>query len=101
MDDAHVHRAALFRERLGRPPAALVTPRDVARIVFHRDGYLARVGRDSAVIVFINKAGTPEALGDARRLAEMLERMDRDRRVGRVVIGDVRAGVFEGDESSA
>ena len=95
IDDAHVHRADLFRERLGRPPGAAVTPEDAAGIVFHREGYLARVPGNCGVIVFINKAGTPEQLGRARLLRETLGRMDHARRVERVVIGDSRTGVFE------
>ena len=47
MDDEHVHRAALLRERLGRPAGALVTPDDVAGIVLHRDGWLAKVAAGS------------------------------------------------------
>lgn len=95
MDDRHVHRAALLRERLGRPPGAVVTPEDVAGILFHPDGYLARVGKDSDVLVFVNKAATPEALAAARALAETLTRADRERRIGRIVVGDVRSGAFE------
>jgi probable selenium-dependent hydroxylase accessory protein YqeC len=95
MDDRHVHRAELLRERLGRAPGSVVTPEDVARIFFHRDGYLARVGKDSEVIVFVNKVGTAEALGAARRLAEALQRADREHRLGGFVVGDVRSGMYE------
>ena len=94
MDDAHVHRAALLRERLGRPAGALVTAEEVAGIVLHRDGWLARVARDCGVIVFVNKVATPAAREDARRLAVALRAADPARTLARVVIGDVRAGVF-------
>ena len=95
MDDAHVHRAALLRERLGRPAGALVTAEDVAGIVLHRDGWLARVARDCDVIVFVNQAATPEARDDARRLAVALCATGSARSLARVVIGDVRTGAFE------
>jgi len=95
MDDQHVHRAALLRERLGRPVGAVVRAEDVAGIVLHRDGYLARVARDCEVTVFVNQAATPQALVEARRLADALKQADSERRLARVVIGDVRAGVFE------
>jgi probable selenium-dependent hydroxylase accessory protein YqeC len=95
MDDAHVHRAALLRERLGRPPGAIVTAEDVADIVLHRDGYLARVAREVEVIVFVNQAATPQALAPVRRLAGTLLRADSERRLAHVVVGDVRAGVYE------
>ena len=95
MDDAHVHRAALLCERLGRPAGALVTPDDVAAIFFHREGYLARVGRNAAVSVFLNKAETPEALARARHLAETLKARDIGGRIAGIIVGDVRTDVFE------
>ncbi len=95
MDDAHVHRAALLRERLGRPSGAVVTAEDVAGIVLHRDGYLARVAPGCEVIAFVNQVATPQAMAQGRRLADVLRRADAERRLARVVIGDVRAGVFE------
>jgi probable selenium-dependent hydroxylase accessory protein YqeC len=94
MDDLHVHRADLLRERLGRPLGSVVTVHDVSGIFFHRDGYLGRIGKGAKVTVFVSKAGTPEALGDARRLAETLRTADREHRIGRIVVGDVRTGVF-------
>lgn len=95
MDDAHVHRAALLRERLGRPEGALVTPDDVVGIVFHRDGYLARIARGCAVAVYLNKAGTPEALARARSLARALRAGDREGRIASIIVGDVKSGVFD------
>ena len=90
MNDLHVHRAALLCERLGRPPESLITPDDVAGIVFHREGYLKRVGCDSAVAVFLSKVMTPAAEGQARGVAEALQRLDREHRISVVVGGDVR-----------
>jgi probable selenium-dependent hydroxylase accessory protein YqeC len=90
MNDLHVHRAALLCERLGRPPESLITPDDVAAIVFHREGYLQRVGRDSAVAVFLSKVVTPAAESQAREVAEALQRLDREHRISAVVGGDVR-----------
>lgn len=89
MNELHVHRASLFCERLGRPPESLITHEDVAAIVFHPEGYLKRVGRDSAVAVFLSKAGTPAAEEQARRLAKALRARDHRNRVFEVVIGDV------------
>lgn len=95
MDDAHVHRADLLRERLGRREGALVTAQDVAGIVLHRDGWLARVADGCEVIAFVNQAATAAAREDAREIAEALRRTDTERRCSRVIIGDVRAGEFE------
>jgi hypothetical protein len=98
MNDLHVHRAGLFRERLGRPPRSLITADDVATIVFHREGYLRRVGRDSAVAVFLSKVGTPAAERQARRVAEALRKRDQEHRISAIVIGDVKDRDLVADE---
>jgi probable selenium-dependent hydroxylase accessory protein YqeC len=95
MDDAHVHRAALLRERLGRPAGARVAPGDVAGIVLHPRGWLERVDGGTEVYVLDNQADTPERLAAARGLAAALRGHDRQRRLARIVVGDVRGGVFE------
>jgi probable selenium-dependent hydroxylase accessory protein YqeC len=95
MDDEHVHRAGILRARLGRPEGALVTPEDVAGIVLHPDGYLARVRPITRVFVFINKAGTAQAHEQARQIGERLRQHDRAGRISRLIIGDVRERVFQ------
>jgi probable selenium-dependent hydroxylase accessory protein YqeC len=95
MDDEHVHRAALLRERQGHPPGSLVTAEDVAAIVLHRDGWLVRVERDCGVIAFVNKVTTPEARDNARGLAGALRALDAGHRLAGVIVGDVRTGLFE------
>lgn len=94
MDDEHVHRAGIFRARLGRPPEAVVTPDDVAAIVLHPEGYLARVSPSTRVFVFISKATTGPAHEQARQIAVHLEQHDRGKRIGRILIGDVREHAF-------
>jgi probable selenium-dependent hydroxylase accessory protein YqeC len=89
MNDLHVHRASLFCERLGRAPESLITADDVAAVVFHREGYLKRVGRGSAVAVFLSKVGTPEAEQKARMVAAALKRLDGENRISAVVGGEV------------
>jgi probable selenium-dependent hydroxylase accessory protein YqeC len=95
MDDAHVHRAALLRERLGCPVGARVAPGDVAGILLHPQGWLERVGGSTEVVVLVNQADTPERLAAARGLAAVLRDHDRQRRLARIVVGDVRGGSFE------
>jgi probable selenium-dependent hydroxylase accessory protein YqeC len=95
MDDAHVHRAELARARLGRAGPAPVTAEDVAGIVFHREGYFARVPPSAAAVAFVNKADTPARLAEARRIALVLGAADRARRLDRIVLGDVRNALFE------
>jgi probable selenium-dependent hydroxylase accessory protein YqeC len=95
MDDAHVHRAALLRERLGRGADAVVTPGDVATILLHPEGWLGKVGVGTEVVAFVNQADSPERLAAACQLAAVLRERDREGRVARIVVGDVRTGVFE------
>jgi len=95
LDDAHVHRAALVCARLGRPAGSIVTAVDVANIVLHREGWLARVARDCEVVVLVNKAETSAARAAALGLARALRTAAADRRLRRVVVGDVRTGAFE------
>lgn len=95
MDDEHVHRAALLCKRLERPEGTLVTSEDVAAIVLHPEGYLARVRPGTRVLVFINKAATPRAHEQAGQIAQRLRQSDRAGRINRIVVGDVRARAFE------
>lgn len=95
LDDAHVHRAGLFRERLGRPAGAVVTVEDVAGICLHRDGYFARVAKEAEAIVFANQAATPQAVDAARRIAASVRSADRKRRIARIIVGDVWTGAYE------
>jgi probable selenium-dependent hydroxylase accessory protein YqeC len=95
LDDLHVHRAALFAERLGRAPGSAITAADVAAMFFHPEGYLRRVGRDSEVAVFLSQARTAEARAAARPLAQALRARDREGRVARMVIGDLERGPLE------
>ncbi len=94
MDDAHVHRAALLRERLGRPAEATVTAADVADILLHPQGWFERVAAGSEVIVLVNQADTPARLAAAREIAAALRERDRAGRLARIVVGDVRRGSF-------
>jgi probable selenium-dependent hydroxylase accessory protein YqeC len=95
MDDEHVHRAALLRERLGRPAGAVVRAEDVAGIVLHREGWLARLAPGCEVIAFVNQAVTPAARDAAGRIAAALRAADAERRVARIVVGDARSGRYE------
>jgi len=93
-DDAHVHRAALLRERLGLTADARVTPGDVAGIVRHPRGWLERVAAGTGVVAFVNQADSPERVAAARGLAAALRERDGEHRLAHVVIGDVRSGAF-------
>jgi probable selenium-dependent hydroxylase accessory protein YqeC len=95
MNDLYVHRAELFRRRLGRPHDSAITVDDAVAIIFHRDGYLKRVGPGAEVGLFVNKVGTPEAEVEARRLEQAVKESDRERRFRWVVIGDVATAWFQ------
>jgi hypothetical protein len=47
------------------------------------------------VFVFINKAGTAQAHDHARQIAERLRQHDRQGRVDRIIVGDVRERMFQ------
>jgi probable selenium-dependent hydroxylase accessory protein YqeC len=89
LDDAHVHRSAVFAARLGLSPGTPVTAADVAAILFHPEGYLKCAGAGTEVAVFISKvrdAGGEEA---AAGLVEAIRTADRMRRIGRIVAGEL------------
>ncbi len=88
--DEHVHRAALLRERLGISAAHPIGPADVAAILFHPEGWLARVPAGVEVVAFVNAAGDPAARAGAEASAEALRQADRRGRLARVVAGDAR-----------
>ena len=86
--DAHVHRAPLFRERLGLAEDHAITPADVAAIVLHPGGWLERVPAGVPVSVLVNAAGDAAALPGAGAIAEALRQADAAGRLARVVAGD-------------
>jgi molybdenum cofactor cytidylyltransferase len=80
LDERAVHRAELLADRVG---CALGTPleaRHVAAILFHEEGYLARVPRETDVMLAITSKG-----GDDRGLARELEAADESKRLKRVL----------------
>lgn len=90
LDEHGIHRPTLFSQRLGRPMSSTITVDDVAAIVFHREGYLAKIPTGARAAVLLNKvdAGTrPQAL----ECAAALYRADRTHRLDRVVLGSVKA----------
>lgn len=101
MDDAHVHRAAVLRKRLGRPADALVTPEDIAQAVLGPEGYAARVAAGHEFSVFLSKADSPAAREAAERIAGSLRAADARCRISRIVIGDVRGGTFVATHAGA
>lgn len=86
LNEATVHRAALFSRLLSLAPQTPITCRDVARIVLHPKGYLQRVGTETRVICYLSKVRTDNDRGTARRLSEDLQRLDEQRRISRVVV---------------
>ena len=90
LDDRTVHRSALFARRLGRPAGSTIAAADVAAIVFHRDGYLAKVPEGARVVVLLNKVDA-DTMGNALECADVLYRADNNHRLDRVVVGSVKA----------
>jgi probable selenium-dependent hydroxylase accessory protein YqeC len=95
LDDAHVHRAGVARARLGLSEGHVVTPGDVAALVLHAEGWLARVPGGASVSVFVSKVRDTEARLTSQAIADALRAGDTDRRIVRIVAGDVVSGTFE------
>jgi probable selenium-dependent hydroxylase accessory protein YqeC len=89
LDDAHVHRAARFAQLLNRKMATPVTAGDVAAIFFHPLGYLKAVPSAADVIVLLSKAGVAAQRANARKLATALHAADHDKRIARIVLGEL------------
>jgi probable selenium-dependent hydroxylase accessory protein YqeC len=80
LDDRTVHRAALFARRLGCRTGEFIEPRHVAAILFHPDGWLARLpSRVDAAVAIVSRTG------DDGGLAVAIADADRGRRLSRVV----------------
>lgn len=87
LDDRAVHRAVLLSERLGSPMGSRIRAEDVAAIVHHPKGYLARVPETARVLVLLNKVEDGRGEAEALRCAEALYSVDAAGRLDRVVIG--------------
>ncbi len=90
LDDRAVHRARLFAERIGRQIGSTITIHDIAAIVHHPDGYLAKIPASSRVVVLLNKVDA-ETEADAIECAHALYQADPEQRLDRVVFGSVKA----------
>ena len=93
-NDAHVHRSGLLRGRLGIAHTHVISPADVARIVFHEEGWLARVSAGLAVAVFVSHDSSPARIAGADAIAAALHTADTRGRIARIVTGDARVPAF-------
>jgi probable selenium-dependent hydroxylase accessory protein YqeC len=89
LDDAHVHRAARFAQLLNRAIGAPLAPDDVAAIFFHPLGYLKAVPPAADLIVLLSKAGVAAQRANAPQLATALRAADHDKRIARIVLGEL------------
>jgi probable selenium-dependent hydroxylase accessory protein YqeC len=94
--DEHIHRAAEWCARAGRTVGETVTAEDVARLVFHPEGYLAKVPAHAGVAVFLSQAGTPEARAHGEELVRALRHLDRGQRIGSIVTGELKENPSHG-----
>jgi probable selenium-dependent hydroxylase accessory protein YqeC len=92
LDGAHVHRAPLFAGRLGRPMGTTVGPDDVVAILYHPEGWLARLRQGVPALLFVVARG-PAEVDAAARVARAARAHDRGGRLGAIVTGDARHGV--------
>jgi probable selenium-dependent hydroxylase accessory protein YqeC len=94
LDDAHVHRSAVLRARLGRGADDRVTAEDVAAAVLGPGGYASRVAPEHAFTVFLAKADGAGAREAARSIATALRTSDTEHRLARIVAGDVHTDTY-------
>jgi len=80
LDERTVHRADLLAQRVGCARGTALEARHVAAILFHREGYLARVPREADVMLAVASRG-----GDDGGLARELAAADERKRLKRVV----------------
>ena len=93
LDERTVHRADLLARRIGSAHGTTLTVRHVAAILFHGEGYLAKVPREADVMLGITSRG-----GDDGGLARELAVADERRRLKGVVrleplVPDLRGGL--------
>ena len=89
LDERTVHRADLLAQRTGCAHGTPLTVRHVAAILFHEEGYLAKVPREADVMLGITSRG-----GDDGELARELAGADERKRLKRVVrLESVMAGL--------
>ncbi len=85
LDERTVHRAGLFAERVGAAPGTPLEPRHVAAILFHEDGYLAKVpGRAEVMVGLTTRGGDDGELARSLAAADGLGRLKRVVRLGTV-----------------
>jgi molybdenum cofactor cytidylyltransferase len=80
LDERTVHRADLFAQRVGSALGTPLAVRHVAAILFHEEGYLARVPRGADVMLAVTSRR-----GDDGGLAQAIEGADETGRLKRVV----------------
>lgn len=90
LDDPAVHRAPLFARRIGRQIGSRITIHDIAAIVHHADGYLAKIPASARVVVLLNKVDA-QTQDLAIECAHALYQADPGQRLDRVVFGSVKA----------
>lgn len=89
LDDEHVHRAGRFGQLLNRALGTAISAEDVAAIFFHPEGYLQAVPSQAEVVVLISKARDAARRANAKRLVAALRAADQNRRITRVLIGEL------------
>ena len=78
LDEETVHRPERFSELLSIPLESPLGTREVARILVHPEGYLAKVSSGSQVVVYLSRLGSREVVDE---LKGMIEEVDREGRI--------------------
>lgn len=74
LDGANVHRAALVAALTGQAVGSVVTPRTLARLLVHEEGFFRACPGSCRRLVFFNKADLPGALEAAREAVRLAGR---------------------------
>jgi probable selenium-dependent hydroxylase accessory protein YqeC len=94
LDEATAFRVEQVKNVTGLHPGDILTPGALAKVFLHPAGLFKGTPEDARRIVFLNKADLIRDERNALELADILL-ADPLRKVGRVILGSLREGVYE------
>jgi probable selenium-dependent hydroxylase accessory protein YqeC len=94
LDEATAFRVEQVKNVTGLHPGDILTPGALAKVFLHPAGLFKGTPEDARRIVFLNKADLIRDERNALELADILL-ADPLRKVGRVILGSLRGGVYE------
>ncbi len=89
LNEANVFRPEIVSSLLGMEPGAVITARDIARLITYPQGIAKGSPPEARIVPFINKVDLPGGLAKGRELAREILAM-RHPRIERVVLGQTQ-----------